>query len=129
MVQVRVHVVGHHVTIVVGRSGRIVLHVQVLLLLQMLQGIFGAEQRVRRHHQVVSVRQLGPVDRCRLQGDCRRRRWRSISQDHSAHVGRNRVAAVLLRSPTATAASHRERQAHHLLCAKRRIPRETGSAW
>lgn len=66
MVQVRVHVVGHHVTVVVGRSGRIVLHVQVLLLLQMLQGIFGAEQRVRRHHQVVSVRQLGPVDRCRL---------------------------------------------------------------
>lgn len=127
----RVHVVGHDVAVVVvviGGSRRIVLlHVQVLLLLlQMLQGIFGAEQCIGRHHQVVPIRQLGPVDRSRLQGDRSGRRGRSVTEHHSTHVGRNGVAAVLASS--ATAPGHCKGQSHHLLSAQRLIPREPCSA-
>lgn len=124
----RVHVVGHDVAVVVvGGSRRIVLlHVQVLLLLQMLQGIFGAEQCVGRHHQVIPIRQLGPVDRSRLQGDRSGRRGRRVTEHHSTHVGRNGVATVL--SSSATAPGHCKGQSHHLLSAQRLIPGEPCSA-
>lgn len=122
MMQVLMHVVVHVADSRSPRRMLLLLHVQMLLLLEMLKGILGTEQRICGHHQAVAV-QLGPVNRSSLQRDRGRCGWGFIAQHDPTHICGEAIATVVCSTRTRIC----KWQSHHLFRSQR-IPYVPGSA-